>query len=74
MVVGFVNSGIMKTPPQAIGIITGCHVCNTIIFWIVSLSVFEGDSLVTKAFKAVVFILVFAFVGIILLMFCIFAK
>lgn len=43
MVVGFVNSGIMKLS-QAIGIIMGANVGTTITAWILSLSGIESDS------------------------------
>lgn len=69
MVVGFVNSGIMKLR-QAIGIIMGANVGTTITSWILSLSGIEGDSLVMQLLKPSSFSAVFAFVGIILLMFC----
>lgn len=69
MVVGFVNSGIMKLR-QAIGIIMGANVGTTITSWILSLSGIEGDSVVMKLLKPTSFSAVFAFVGIILLMFC----
>lgn len=69
MVVGFVNSGIMKLR-QAIGIIMGANVGTTITAWILSLSGIQGDSLVMQLLKPSSFSAVFAFVGIILLMFC----
>ena len=50
MVVGFVNSGIMKLR-QAIGIIMGANVGTTITSWILSLSGIEGDSLVMQLLK-----------------------
>ena len=49
MVVGFVNSGIMKLR-QAIGIIMGANVGTTITSWILSLSGIEGDSLILLMF------------------------
>ena len=69
MVVGFVNSGIMKLR-QAIGIIMGANVGTTITSWILSLSGIEGDSPVMQLLKPSSFSAVFAFIGIILLMFC----
>lgn len=69
MVVGFVNSGIMKLR-QAIGIIMGANVGTTITSWILSLSGIEGDSMIMKLLKPSSFSAVFAFIGIILLMFC----
>ncbi len=68
MVVGFVNSGIMKLR-QAIGIIMGANVGTTITSWILSLSGIEGDSVVMKLLKPSSFSAIFAFAGIILLMF-----
>lgn len=68
MVVGFVNSGIMKLR-QAIGIIMGANVGTTITSWILSLSGIEGDSVVMQLLKPTSFSAVFAFIGIILLMF-----
>ena len=44
MVVGFVNSGMMKVS-QAIGIIMGAYVGTTITSWIMSLIGFESDSI-----------------------------
>ena len=69
MVVGFVNSGIMKLR-QAIGIIMGANVGTTITSWILSLSGIEGDSMIMKLLKPSSFSAVCAFIGIILLMFC----
>ena len=43
MVVGFVNSGIMKLS-QAVGIIMGANVGTTITSWILSLSGIESSS------------------------------
>ncbi len=68
MVVGFVNSGIMKLK-QAIGIIMGANVGTTITAWILSLSGIEGDSLIMQLLKPINFSPLFAFVGIILIMF-----
>ena len=44
MVVGFVNSGIMKLR-QAIGIIMGANIGTTITSWILSLTGIESDNL-----------------------------
>ncbi len=68
MVVGFVNSGIMKLR-QAIGIIMGANVGTTITAWILSLSGIEGDSLIMQLLKPANFSAVFAIVGIAMLMF-----
>lgn len=69
MVVGFVNSGIMKLR-QAIGIIMGANVGTTITAWILSLTGIQGDSFLLKILKPSSFSAIFAFVGIIFLMFC----
>ena len=42
MVVGFVNSGIMKLS-QAVGIIMGANIGTTVTAWILSLAGIEGD-------------------------------
>lgn len=68
MVVGFVNSGIMKLR-QAIGIILGANVGTTITAWVLSLSGIEGDSFIMQMLKPINFSPIFAFVGIILIMF-----
>lgn len=68
MVVGFVNSGIMKLK-QAIGIIMGANVGTTITAWVLSLSGIEGDSFIMQMLKPINFSPLIAFVGIILIMF-----
>ena len=50
MVVGFVNSGIMKLS-QAVGIIMGANIGTTITSWILSLSGIEGEKLYSPAGK-----------------------
>ena len=69
MVVGFVNSGIMKLT-QAVGIIMGANIGTTITSWILSLSSIEGDSFLLKLLKPSSFSPLLALVGIILIMFC----
>ncbi len=69
MVVGFVNSGIMKLT-QAVGIIMGANIGTTITSWILSLSSIEGDSFLLKLMKPSSFAPILALIGIILLMFC----
>ncbi len=51
MVVGFVNSGIMKLS-QAIGIIMGANIGTTITAWLLSLTGIQGDNLFYKYVKA----------------------
>ena len=43
MVVGFVNSGIMKLS-QAVGIIMGANIGTTVTSWLLSLSGLQGDN------------------------------
>ncbi len=69
MVVGFVNSGIMKLS-QAIGIIMGANIGTTITSWILSLTGIEGDSLWLNLLKPESFSPVIAVIGIILIMMC----
>lgn len=68
MVVGFVNSGIMKLR-QAIGIIMGANVGTTVTAWILSLSGVEGDSFIMQLLKPTNFSPVLAVIGILLIMF-----
>lgn len=68
MVVGFVNSGIMKLS-QAVGVIMGANVGTTITAWLLSLVGLEGDSLIVQLFKPESFTPILALFGVILLMF-----
>lgn len=68
MVVGFVNSGIMKLN-QAIGIIMGANIGTTITSWILSLSGIQGDNILIKLLKPTSFSPVLAVVGVIFIMF-----
>jgi phosphate:Na+ symporter len=67
MVVGFVNSGIMKLS-QAIGIIMGANVGTTITSWLLSLTGIESSNFFIKLFKPSSFSPILAFIGIILIM------
>lgn len=67
MVVGFVNSGIMKLS-QAIGIIMGANVGTTITSWLLSLSGIEGSSFFVRMLKPSSFSPILAMVGIIFVM------
>ncbi len=67
MVVGFVNSGIMKLS-QAVGIIMGANVGTTITSWILSLSGIESGNFFIKMLKPTSFSPILAIIGIILLM------
>lgn len=68
MVVGFVNSGIMKLS-QAIGIIMGANIGTTVTSWILSLSGIQGDSFVVKLLKPSSFAPVLALVGVVCILF-----
>lgn len=67
MVVGFVNSGIMKLN-QAVGIIMGANIGTTVTSWILSLSGIEGDSIFIQMLKPTSFAPILAVVGIIMYM------
>ena len=68
MVVGFVNSGIMKLS-QAVGIIMGANIGTTVTSWMLSLSGVEGDSLWVQMLKPSSFSPILALVGVVLLLF-----
>ena len=68
MVVGFVNSGIMKLS-QAISIIMGSNIGTTMTAWILSLSGVEGDSFFIKMLKPTSFSPILAIIGIALVLF-----
>ena len=68
MVVGFVNSGIMKLR-QAIYIIMGANIGTTITSWILSLSGIEEGNFFMTMLKPINFSAVLALVGVIFLMF-----
>lgn len=69
MVVGFVNSGIMKLS-RAIGVIMGANIGTTITSWLLSLTGIEGDSLIIQLLKPTSFSPILAVIGIALIMFC----
>ena len=68
MVVGFVNSGIMKLS-QAIGIIMGANVGTTITSWILSLTGIESGNFFVQLLKPTAFSQIFALIGVMLLLF-----
>lgn len=68
MVVGFVNSGIMKLS-QAIGIIMGANIGTTVTSWILSLSGIESDNFFIKFLKPTSFSPILAIIGVIFIMF-----
>ncbi|MDD5945377.1 MAG: Na/Pi cotransporter family protein [Clostridia bacterium] len=68
MVVGFVNSGIMKLN-QAIGIIMGANIGTTVTSWLLSLTAIEGSSFFMRLLKPSSFSPVLALIGIGLILF-----
>lgn len=68
MVVGFVNSGIMKLS-QAVGVIMGANIGTTITSWILSLTGIESSNIFISLLKPASFSPVLAAVGIVFLMF-----
>jgi len=68
MVVGFVNSGIMKLG-QAVSIIMGANIGTTMTSWILSLSSIEGDSVFMQLLKPTNFTTILALLGVIFIMF-----
>ena len=68
MVVGFVNSGIMKLT-QVVGIIMGANIGTTITSWILSLAGIESSNFFISLLKPTSFSPILALIGIILLMF-----
>jgi len=67
MVVGFVNSGIMKLS-QAVGIIMGANIGTTITSWLLSLTGIEGSTIWLKLLKPSSFSPVLAAIGILFVM------
>ena len=67
MVVGFVNSGIMKLS-QAVGVILGANVGTTITAWFLSLTGVEGSNFFLQLLKPSSFSPVLAIVGVAILM------
>lgn len=68
MVVGFVNSGIMKLS-QAVGVIMGANIGTTATSWILSLSGIESGNFFIKLLKPSSFSPVLALIGVVLVMF-----
>ncbi len=67
MVVGFVNSGIMKLS-QAIGIIMGANIGTTMTAWLLSLTGIEGGNFFIQMLKPSSFAPILAAIGIIFIM------
>ena len=68
MVVGLVNSGIMKLR-QAVGIIMGANIGTTVTSWILSLTGIQSDNIFINMLKPSSFSPILAVTGIIFLMF-----
>lgn len=68
MLVGFVNSGIMKLT-QVISVIMGANIGTTATSWILSLSGIEGDSFWVKLLKPSSFSPILAMIGVVLFIF-----
>ncbi len=68
MVVGFVNSGIMKLE-QAVNVIIGANVGTTITAWILSLSGIESSNFIIQLFKPSSFSPILAIIGVSLITF-----
>ncbi len=62
MVVGFVNSGIMKLS-QAVGVIMGANLGTTITAWILSLAEVSGTGFIFQLLKPTAFSPIFAIIG-----------
>ncbi len=69
MVIGFVNSGMMKLK-QAIGIIMGANIGTSITGWILCLSYIKGSGGIASILSTATISAVVAVIGIILRMFC----
>ena len=63
MVIGFVNSGMMKLR-QAIGIIMGANIGTSITGWILCLSYVGGSNGIASLFSTATITTIFAFIGI----------
>lgn len=68
MVVGFVNSGIMKLS-QAIGVIMGANIGTTITSWLLSLTGIESSNFFLRLAKPTSFAPVIAMIGVIFILF-----
>ncbi len=68
MVVGFVNSGIMKLS-QAVGVIMGANIGTTVTSWLLSLSGIESGNFWIRLLKPSSFAPVLAIFGVFLLLF-----
>lgn len=67
MVVGFVNSGIMRLA-QAIGVIMGANIGTTVTAWVLSLVGIESDNFFISMLKPANFSPILAMIGVIMLL------
>ncbi len=67
MLVGLVNSGLLEFG-QTIGVLMGSNIGTTLTAWILSLAGIEGDNLLLELLKPKNFSLVFALIGILMIM------
>lgn len=67
MLVGFVNSGLMKLS-QTISIILGANIGTTVTAWLLSLSGITGDSIILRLIKPESFSPILAVIGIVMIM------
>ena len=68
MVVGLVNSGIMKLT-QAVGVIMGANIGTTVTAWVLSLTGIQSDSIFINLLKPSSFAPILAVIGIAFIMF-----
>ncbi|MGN1084154.1 MAG: Na/Pi cotransporter family protein [Lachnospiraceae bacterium] len=68
MVVGFVNSGIMKLG-QAVSVIMGANIGTTVTSWILSLSSIESDAIFVAMLKPTNFTPILALIGVVFILF-----
>lgn len=68
MVVGFVNSGIMRLE-QVVGIIMGANIGTTITSWLLSLTGLSGDSFILWLLNPSTFSPILALIGTVLMLF-----
>ncbi|HIT58556.1 MAG TPA: Na/Pi cotransporter family protein [Candidatus Faeciplasma pullistercoris] len=69
MLVGLVNSGIM-TLRQSIGVIMGSNIGTTMTAWILTLAGVESDNFWISLLNPENFSLIFAFIGVVMIMVC----
>ena len=68
MVVGFVNSGIMKLS-QAVGVIMGANIGTTVTSWILSLAGIQSDNFLIRLLNPTSFSPILAVIGVAIFLF-----